>query len=179
MTNLKLIRDSIHSVNDFPVPGIVFRDITTLLQNPEAFKETVDAFINYYKDKGITKVIGTESRGFIFGAPVALGLGVPFVLVRKPGKLPREVVKVDYSLEYGKDSLELQRDDIKANDQVLVIDDLLATGGTLAATIKLVEQLDATCKHAGFVINLVDLPGQKKLESLGVEVFSLVEFEGE
>ncbi|RIY34368.1 adenine phosphoribosyltransferase [Psittacicella gerlachiana] len=179
MTNSKLIKDSIASVQDFPVPGIVFRDITTLVGNPEAFKETIEAFVAHYKDKQITKVIGTESRGFIFGAPVALALGVPLVLVRKPGKLPRETVKVDYSLEYGKDSLELQKDDIQANDNVLVIDDLLATGGTLAATVKLVESLNAKCKYAGFVINLKDLPGQSKLEALGVEVFSLVEFEGE
>ncbi|RIY31779.1 adenine phosphoribosyltransferase [Psittacicella melopsittaci] len=179
MTNFKLIKDSITSVKDFPVPGIVFRDITTLVGNPAAFQETVDAFVAHYKDKGITKVIGTESRGFIFGAPVALALGVPLVLVRKPGKLPRETVKVDYSLEYGKDSLELQKDDIQADDNVLVIDDLLATGGTLAATVQLVESLNAKCKYAGFVINLKDLPGQAKLEALGVDVFSLVEYEGE
>ncbi|MFC6276606.1 adenine phosphoribosyltransferase [Psittacicella hinzii] len=179
MTNLNLIKDSISAVQDFPVPGITFRDITTLLANPEAFKATVDAFVAHYKDKEITKVVGTESRGFIFGAPVALGLGVPFVLVRKPGKLPRETVKVDYSLEYGKDSLEMHKDDINANDNVLVIDDLLATGGTLAATVKLIEELQGHVKYAGFVINLKDLPGQEKLEKLGVEVFSLVEFEGE
>lgn len=179
MTNLKLIKDSIASVPNWPAEGIIFRDITTLIANPEAFQETIDAFVAHYRNSGLTKIVGTESRGFIFGAPVALALKLPFVLVRKPGKLPRETVKTSYTLEYGKDTLELHKDSISAEDNVLVIDDLLATGGTLSATVELIRSLGGTCNHAGFVINLKDLPGKSKLEALGVETYSLVEFEGE
>lgn len=177
--NYKLIEDSIETVPDFPHEGIMFRDITSLISNPAAFQESVNALVAQYKDKGITKVVGAESRGFIFGAPVALAFGVPFVLARKAGKLPRATVKQEYSLEYGTAALELHEDAISEGDNVLVIDDLIATGGTIGACIELIRKLGGEVKHAGFIINLKDLPGKAKLEGMGVEVFSLVEYEGE
>lgn len=161
MVNIDLIRNSIATVPNFPIPGILFRDITTLIADPKAFQEAVKAFVEYYKDKGITKVCGTESRGFLFSAPVAIGLGLPLILVRKPGKLPRETVKLTYQLEYGEDTLELHKDCVQEGDNVLVIDDLLATGGTVSATVNLIRELGGDVKHAGFVIDLVDLPGRK------------------
>ena len=145
---------------------------------PSAFKATVDLIVAQFQDKQISKVIGTESRGFIFGAPVALALGVPFVLVRKPGKLPRETIAQSYQLEYGQDTLEIHVDSIQPGDNVLIIDDLLATGGTVEATVKLVERLQGQVKHAAFVINLPDLGGETRLRQLGVEPFTLVDFAG-
>lgn len=179
MTNYKLIQDSIVTVPDFPIKGILFRDITSLLEDPAAFEETVKVFVEQFKDKGITKIVGTESRGFIFGAPVALALGLPLVLVRKPGKLPRPTERVEYELEYGTDALEIHKDSIKPGDRVLVIDDLLATGGTVSATVELIRRLGGVCNDATFVINLKDLPGKQRLEALGVNVYNIIEFEGE
>ncbi|MFQ1048621.1 adenine phosphoribosyltransferase [Avibacterium paragallinarum] len=175
---LELIKSSIKSIPNYPKEGIIFRDITSLVEVPEAFKATIDLIVAQYKDKGITKVIGTESRGFIFGAPVALALNVPFVLVRKPGKLPRETIAQSYQLEYGQDTLEIHTDAIQAGDNVLIIDDLLATGGTVEATVKLVERLGGEVKNAAFVINLPELGGEQRLRQLGVVPFSLVNFEG-
>lgn len=131
-----------------------------------------------YKEKGITKVLGTESRGFIFGAPVALALNVPFVLVRKPGKLPRETISQTYQLEYGQDTLEIHTDAIHAQDKVLIIDDLLATGGTVEATVKLVQRLGGDVQDAAFVINLPDLGGEARLNALGIDAYTLVDFAG-
>ena len=131
-----------------------------------------------FKDKGITKVVGTESRGFIFGAPIALALGLPFVLVRKPKKLPREVISQSYTLEYGEDTLEIHLDAISENDNVLVVDDLLATGGTIDATAKLIRRLGGKVEHAAFVIWLPDLGGKERLEKEGIQSFTLVEFAG-
>ncbi len=176
---LALIASSIKSIPNYPKPGIIFRDITSLVENPSAFHAAIELIVQHVKAKGITKVIGTESRGFIFGAPVALALNVPFVLVRKPGKLPRETIAQSYELEYGQDTLEIHTDSIQANDNVLVIDDLLATGGTVEATIKLVQRLGGEVKYAAFVINLPDLGGEQRLLGLGVEPYTLVNFEGE
>ncbi|MFD0965341.1 adenine phosphoribosyltransferase [Seminibacterium arietis] len=178
MNLLELIKSSIKSIPDYPKKGIIFRDITSLTEVPEAFQACINLIIAEYKNKGITKVIGTESRGFIFGAPVALGLNVPFVLVRKPNKLPRETIAQSYQLEYGEDVLEMHVDSIKEGDNVLIIDDLLATGGTVEATAKLVERLKGQVKHAAFVINLPDLGGERRLCKLGIEPFCLVDFEG-
>ncbi len=177
-TQLDLIKSSIKSIPNYPKEGIIFRDITTLLEVPTAFKATVDLIVAQYRDKGITKVLGTESRGFIFGAPVALALGLPFELVRKPKKLPRETISQSYQLEYGQDTLEMHTDAVKAGDNVLIIDDLLATGGTVEATVKLVQRLGGEVKHAAFVINLPELGGEKRLNDLGVECYTLVNFEG-
>ncbi|MXN88738.1 adenine phosphoribosyltransferase [Pasteurella canis] len=175
---LALIKSSIKSIPNHPKEGIVFRDITSLLEVPEAFRAVIDLIVERYKDKGISKVLGTESRGFIFGAPVALALNVPFVLVRKPGKLPRETIAQSYQLEYGQDTLEIHTDAIQQNDNVLIIDDLLATGGTIEATAKLVERLGGEVKNAAFVINLPDLGGEKRLNNLGIKTYTLVNFEG-
>ena len=162
---LELIKSSIKSIPNHPKEGIIFRDITSLLEVPAAFKATID-------------LIGTESRGFIFGAPVALALGLPFIPVRKPGKLPREVIAQSYQLEYGQDTLELHTDAISQGDNVLIIDDLLATGGTVEATVKLVQRLGGEVKHAAFVINLPELGGEKRLRDLGIDCYTLVNFEG-
>ncbi|MEG9488334.1 adenine phosphoribosyltransferase [Mannheimia indoligenes] len=178
MSQLDLIKSSIKSIPDYPKAGIIFRDITSLLEVPTAFQATVDAIVAEFKEKGITKIVGTESRGFIFGAPVALALGVPFVLVRKPKKLPREVISQSYTLEYGEDTLEIHKDAINANDNVLMIDDLLATGGTIDATAKLIRRLGGTVEYAAFVIWLPDLGGKERLEQEGIKSFSLVSFEG-
>ena len=177
-TQLDLIKSSIKSIPNYPKEGIIFRDITTLLEVPEAFKATIDLIVEQYRDKGITKVLGTESRGFIFGAPVALALGLPFELVRKPKKLPRETISQSYQLEYGQDTLEIHVDAISEGDNVLIIDDLLATGGTVEATVKLVQRLGGVVKHAAFVINLPELGGEKRLNNLGVDCYTLVNFEG-
>lgn len=175
---LELIKSSIKSIQNHPKEGIIFRDITSLLEVPAAFKATIDLIVEKYKDQGLTKVIGTESRGFIFGAPVALALGLPFIPVRKPGKLPREVIAQSYQLEYGQDTLELHTDAISQGDNVLIIDDLLATGGTVEATVKLVQRLGGEVKHAAFVINLPELGGEKRLRDLGIDCYTLVNFEG-
>ena len=177
-TQLDLIKSSIKSIPNYPKEGIIFRDITTLLEVPAAFKATVDLIVEQYRDKGITKVLGTESRGFIFGAPVALALGLPFELVRKPKKLPRETISQSYQLEYGQDTLEMHVDAISEGDNVLIIDDLLATGGTVEATVKLVQRLGGVVKHAAFVINLPELGGEKRLNNLGVDCYTLINFEG-
>ncbi len=177
-TQLELIKSSIKSIPNYPKEGIIFRDITTLLEVPAAFKAAVDLIVEQYRDKNITKVIGTESRGFIFGAPVALALGLPFELVRKPKKLPRETISQSYQLEYGEDTLEMHTDAVSASDNVLIIDDLLATGGTVEATVKLVERLGGKVNHAAFVINLPELGGEKRLTDLGVNCYTLVNFEG-
>ena len=177
-TQLDLIKSSIKSIPNYPKEGIIFRDITSLLEVPSAFKATIDLIVEQYRDKGLTKVLGTESRGFIFGAPVALALGLPFELVRKPKKLPRETISQSYQLEYGQDTLEMHVDAISEDDNVLIIYDLLATGGTVEATVKLVQRLGGVVKHAAFVINLPELGGEKRLNNLGVDCYTLVNFEG-
>lgn len=177
-TQLDLIKSSIKSIPNYPKEGIIFRDITSLLEVPSAFKATIDLIVEQYRDKGLTKVLGTESRGFIFGAPVALALDLPFELVRKPKKLPRETISQSYQLEYGQDTLEMHVDAISEGDNVLIIDDLLATGGTVEATVKLVQRLGGVVKHAAFVINLPELGGEKRLNNLGVDCYTLVNFEG-
>ena len=177
-TQLDLIKSSIKSIPNYPKEGIIFRDITSLLEVPSAFKATIDLIVEQYRDKGLTKVLGTESRGFIFGAPVALALGLPFELVRKPKKLPRETISQSYQLEYGQDTLEMHIDAISEGDNILIIDDLLATGGTVEATVKLVQRLGGVVKHAAFVINLPELGGEKRLNNLGIDCYTLVNFEG-
>ena len=145
---------------------------------PTAFQATVDLIAEHYKGHGITKVIGTESRGFIFGAPVALALGLPFILVRKPRKLPRETIAQNYQLEYGEDTLEIHIDAISANDNVLIIDDLLATGGTVEATVKLIRRLGGKVENAAFIISLPELGGAERLQKVGITSYSLVSFDG-
>lgn len=175
---LQLIKESIASIPDYPTEGVLFRDITTLLNDPAAYQATIDLLVEHYKDKGVTKIVGTEARGFLFGAPVALRLGVGFVPVRKKGKLPREVLSMTYDLEYGTDTLEIHKDSILPEDNVLVIDDLLATGGTVEATVKMIKQLGANIVDAAFIISLPDLGGEERLAAEGIHSFSLVEFPG-
>lgn len=175
---LDLIKTSIKSIPDYPKTGIVFRDITSLLEVPAAFQATVDLITAKYRDKGITKVVGTESRGFIFGAPVALALGLPFILVRKPRKLPRETIAQNYQLEYGEDTLEIHIDAITTNDNILIIDDLLATGGTVEATVKLIRRLGGNVENAAFIISLPDLGGAERLQKSGINSYHLVSFNG-
>lgn len=174
-----LIKDSIKTIPDYPKAGIQFRDVTSLMQSPAAFTAVIDAFAKQYEQSGITAIVGTEARGFIFGAPLAYKLKVPFIPVRKPGKLPREVIAQAYQLEYGEDILELHTDAVGKDDKVLMVDDLLATGGTIEATTKLIRQLGATVTDACFVVNLPDLGGEKRLSKLGITSYYLTEFEGE
>jgi len=178
-TTLQLIKNSIKSIPDYPIPGILFRDITSLIENSRAFSATINLLVEHYKDHKIDKVVGTEARGFIFGAPLAAALGAGFVPVRKPGKLPREIIEESYELEYGSDKLQIHIDAIEKGERVLLIDDLLATGGTAEASIKLIQRLEGHLIEAAFVIELPGLKGADKIKEMGVSIFSLVEFEGE
>lgn len=175
---LQFIKDSIKTIPDYPKPGILFRDVTSLLENPLAYAASIELLVERFREAGVTKVVGTEARGFLFGAPVALALGVGFVPVRKPGKLPRETLSESYELEYGTDRLEIHTDAISAGDKVLVVDDLLATGGTIEATAKLIRRLGGEVTDAAFIINLPDLGGEARLNALGIECYSLVNFSG-
>lgn len=172
------IKSSIKSIPDYPKPGILFRDVTSLMENASAYKATIQVLADKYKDMGFTKVVGTEARGFLFGAPLALELGIGFIPVRKPGKLPRQTIAQSYQLEYGTDTLEIHTDAITQGDKVLVVDDLLATGGTIEATAQLIRQLGGEVEHAAFVINLPDIGGEQRLEKLGLKVYSICEFDG-
>lgn len=174
----RILEQVIKSVQDYPKPGILFRDVTSLMQDGAAFAAVIDHLKQHYSGHGITKIVGTESRGFIFGAPLAYAMGVAFVPVRKPGKLPRETIAESYQLEYGQDTLEIHLDAIAPEDKVLLVDDLLATGGTIDATTKLVRRLGGQVTDATFVVNLPDLGGQQRLEALGLTIHSLVDFPG-
>lgn len=176
---LTLLKNAIQTVPDYPYEGIMFRDVTSLLDDAQAFALTIDLFLKKFADQGFTKVVGTEARGFLFGAPLALALGVGFVPVRKPGKLPRATIAESYQLEYGQDTLEIHQDALTADDKVLIIDDLLATGGTIEATAKLVRRLGAQVGAAGFVISLPDLGGEQRLNDAGIALYSLLQYEGE
>ncbi len=163
------LKQYIAAVKDFPKEGILFRDITPLMLNGDAYKFAADAFTNFAKEKGATVIVGPEARGFIFGCPVAVNLSIGFAPVRKPGKLPRESVTVSYDLEYGSNSLSLHADAIKKGDKVVIIDDLLATGGTMQATIELVERLGGEVVGLCFLIELDDLEGRKLLKNYDVK----------
>lgn len=171
------IKSLIRSVPDFPKKGIMFRDITTLIKDSKGFEETLEELYNLSKNKGITKVVGIESRGFIFGAALASKLGVGFVPVRKPGKLPADKLEESYELEYGTDKIEIHKDALSANDKVLLHDDLLATGGTMEAACKLVEKLGAEVKQISFLIELTFLNGRDKLKKY--DIHSLVTYDSE
>lgn len=169
------IKSKIRTVPHWPKQGIMFRDITTLLKDAQGFKETIDLLYDRYKDKKIDKVIGIESRGFIFGAPLAYLLGCGFVPVRKPGKLPAECESEEYILEYGKDKIEIHKDAIKKGEKILIVDDLIATAGTAKAARNLLKKLGAEIVECAFIIELVDLKGRDKLK--GENIYSVVEFE--
>jgi adenine phosphoribosyltransferase len=172
------LADAIRTIPDYPKPGIMFRDITTLLGDAAAFGEAIDQLVAPYRDARIDKVAGIEARGFILGGAVAHQLGVGFIPVRKRGKLPRTVVAMEYDLEYGKDVIEVHHDACSASERVLVIDDLIATGGTAEAAIKLLRQVGAVVVGAAFVIDLPDLGGVRRLEALNVPVSALLAFGG-
>jgi adenine phosphoribosyltransferase len=169
---------AIRSIPDYPKPGIIFRDITTLLGNAVAFRQAVDELVAPYKALGIDKVAGIEARGFILGGALAHQLGAGFVPIRKKGKLPHQTVRMAYSLEYGTDEMEIHVDALKPGEKVILTDDLIATGGTAEGAVKLIRQLGAEIVSACFVIDLPEIGGRKKLEALGVEVRTLVEFAG-
>lgn len=162
-------KDYIAAVQDFPKEGILFRDITPLMQNGEVFKAACDELTEFAKQVGATIVAGPESRGFIFGCPVASNLSIGFVPVRKPNKLPRETVSLKYDLEYGSNELHMHADSIKKGDKVLIVDDLLATGGTVEATIKLIEMMDGEVVGCAFLIELADLKGKELLKGYNVK----------
>ncbi len=168
------LKTYIREVPDFPKPGINFYDITTLLQDPLALRMTVDRFVWMFAEKRIQKVAAIESRGFMFGPIVAYDLNAGFVPVRKPGKLPYQTIRESYDLEYGSDSVEMHKDAVKEGEHVLIVDDLVATGGTALAAAKLVESLGGVVAGMAFIVELTFLPGRKKLE--GYEVESLIQY---
>ncbi len=173
------LSDVIRAIEDYPKPGVTFRDVTSLLQHPRAFRRSVDALVHPYVGIGLDQVAGIEARGFILGGAIAHQLTSGFVPIRKKGKLPGEKVNIAYSLEYGLDEMEMHRDAVNPGDRVLLVDDLIATGGTAEAAVKLLKELGAEVVAACFVIDLPDLGGRKKIESLGVPVRTLIEFDGD
>ena len=172
------LRDAIRTIPDYPRPGILFRDITTLLNQPRAFRRAVDELVYPYAGTGIEQVAGIEARGFILGGAIAHQLSAGFVPIRKKGKLPHETVRIAYSLEYGVDEMEIHRDALKKGEKVVLVDDLIATGGTAEGAVKLLQQMGANVVAACFVIDLPELGGRKKIEALGVPVRTLIAFEG-
>ena len=172
------LKSLVRSIPDYPKKGILFRDITTLIEDPAGFRESVERIAVAHRGLGITHVGGIEARGFIFGAGVAIALGVGFIPVRKKGKLPGETIGQNYALEYGVDTIEIHADVIGEGDKVLMVDDLIATGGTALAAVALMRRTGAEVRHAGFVIDLFDLGGAEKLRHAGVNVFKLIDFEG-
>jgi adenine phosphoribosyltransferase len=178
-TQQQQLINAIQTIPDYPVKGVMFRDVTSLLEDAQAFALTIELLAETYRNKGFTKVVGTEARGFIFGAPLALALNIGFIPVRKPGKLPRDTYAQAYQLEYGEDVLEIHQDSLTSEDKVLIIDDLLATGGTIEATTKLIRRLGAQVQDAGFVISLPDLGGEKRLAAINITPYSLIQYQGE
>lgn len=174
---MEYIKSKIRTIPHWPKQGIMFRDITTLLKDPQGWKDTVKAFVDRYKDKKIDLVAGIEARGFILGGVLAHELGVGFVPIRKKGKLPGETVSEEYSLEYGTDTVEIHKDAITSGQNVLLIDDLIATGGTCGASINLIKKLGGHIVEAAFIVELPDLKGREKIKD--VPIFCLVEFEGD
>ena len=169
----------IRDIPDYPKKGIIFKDITTLLKNPKAFQEVINVFYEIIKSQKIDKIIGIESRGFIFGAPLAYKLNVGFIPIRKKGKLPGETISVNYDLEYGTDQMEMHIDALQKGERVILIDDLIATGGTALAAIELINKMEAEIIENLFLIDLTFLGGSKSIKELGHKVFSICNYEGE
>ena len=172
------LKDAIRTIPDFPKPGIMYRDITTLLTNRKALKQSIADLAAPYKEMNIDNVAGIEARGFIFGTAVAYELGAGFVPIRKKGKLPFDTYEQDYQLEYGQDTIEMHADSIRKGERVLVVDDLIATGGTAEAAIKLIQKTGAEIVGAAFVVDLPDLGGLKRIADMGVPVTALVAYDG-
>jgi len=176
---IKELANTIRTIKDYPKPGVMFRDVTTLLQHARAFRRSVDALVHPYVGMGLEQVAGIEARGFILGGAMAHQLTSGFIPIRKKGKLPGEKVNIAYSLEYGLDEMEIHRDAVQEGDRVLLVDDLIATGGTAEAAVKLLKEVGADVVAACFVIDLPDLGGRAKIEALDVPVRTLIEFEGD
>ncbi len=170
------LKDYVTTIPDFPKPGIMFRDITTVVSSPEGLKMSIDQMVDALKDVDFDLIAGSESRGFVFGTPVAYAMGKGFVLVRKKGKLPRETISQEYDLEYGTATLEMHKDAVKPGQKIVIVDDLIATGGTTEAMIRMIERLGGEVVKICFVMELAGLGGRKKLE--GYDVMSLITYEG-
>ncbi|WP_322866822.1 adenine phosphoribosyltransferase [Aquicoccus sp. G2-2] len=179
MSNSKTVRDYIRTIVDFPHEGILFRDVTTLFADPRGFRIAIDQMLHPFAGMQIDKVVGLEARGFILGGAIAHQLTVGFVPIRKKGKLPGAVISEEYTLEYGEAVVEIHHDAIAAGEKILVVDDLLATGGTAQAGIRLIERLGGEIVGCSFIIDLPDLGGRAKLEAMGMDVHTLCDFEGE
>ena len=173
------IKSKIRTIENYPIKGVMFRDITTLLKDPVGLRDSINKLVDRYKDIKIDKIAAIESRGFIIGAPLAYLLNVGLVLIRKPGKLPAETINQDYELEYGTDRIEVHLDAIEKGEKVLIVDDLIATGGTAEATVRLVQKMKGDIVECCFIIDLPDIGGRERLENMGQKVFTLCEFEGE
>jgi adenine phosphoribosyltransferase len=169
---------AIRNIPDYPKPGVMFRDITTLLGNPRAFRRAIDELVHPFAGTKIDKIAGIEARGFILGGAIAHQLSAGFIPIRKKGKLPHDTVRIAYSLEYGVDEMEMHRDAVQPGEKVILVDDLIATGGTAEGAVKLLRQMGAEIVAACFVIDLPELGGRKKLEELGVTVRTLISFDG-
>ncbi len=172
------LKEKIRTIPNWPKEGVMFRDITTLMKDPKAFSEVIEIFYNRYKDKQVDIVAGIESRGFILAGALAHKLGVGFIPLRKPGKLPAETESIEYELEYGKDKIEIHKDAIQPGLNVLLIDDLIATGGTATAACELIKRLGGKLHEAAFIIDLPELKGSEKLKA-DYPIFSIMQFEGE
>ncbi|HRE59923.1 MAG TPA: adenine phosphoribosyltransferase [Micropepsaceae bacterium] len=172
------IKDAIRTIPDFPKKGIMFRDVTTLMGDPRALRTTIDLMVQPFAGVRIDKVAGIEARGFILGGAVAHQLSVGFVPVRKKGKLPWKTLSETYDLEYGTDTIEIHEDAVGKGETILLVDDLIATGGTAAAAVRLIERAGATVAGCSFIVDLPELGGRKKLQKMGKSVLTLVEFEG-
>ena len=179
MHETKTVRDYIRTIPDFPVPGVQFRDVTTLFNDATGFRLAIDGLANPYTAEKLDVVVGMDARGFILGGAVAYKLGLPFVPIRKKGKLPGSKISVTYTLEYGEDAMEIHDDALHAGGRVLLIDDLLATGGTAEAGIRLIEKLGGEIHAAAFIVDLPDLGGSRKLRQMGIDLHVLCEFEGD
>lgn len=175
---MDFLRSTIRTIPDYPKQGIQFRDISTLLGNPRAFRRAVDELVQPYAGAGIVKVVGIEARGFILGGAIAHQLSAGFVPIRKKGKLPHKTVSISYALEYGTDEMEIHLDAVAKGEKVILVDDLIATGGTASAAVQLLQKLGAEVVAACFVIDLPELDGAKKIEALGVPVRTLLAFDG-
>ena len=171
------LKDSIRSISDWPIEGVIFRDLTTLMQDPEAYRNACDVFYDRYNNLNIDKIVGIDARGFVFGAVLAYQLNVGFIPVRKKGKLPYKTVSEEYTLEYGKNTVEMHEDSISQGEKVIIIDDLIATGGTIEAAVKLVKKLGGDILECGFIVELPELKGRDKIKDH--KIFTICEFEGE
>lgn len=171
------LKQTIRSIPDWPIQGVIFRDLTTLMLDPEAFRQACDILYERYRDKTVDKIVGIDARGFVFGAVLAYKMGIGFIPVRKKGKLPWKTIPETYTLEYGEDTLEIHEDAIDQGESVVIVDDLIATGGTVAATVSLVRKLGARILECAFIVELPDLKGREKIRDC--PVFAITEFEGE